>query len=118
MEAAPISSRPICAAPASTRRALACDGGDKPSLVLVQGNDQVRVELAHVKAMIAAMGNAEADLAGLLAAAEVNHAQAKEGSAVRKDRCSLADWGGWIVAGLVLPAIAVLLTVLTLSGVM
>ncbi len=47
-----------------------------PALVLVQGSDRVRVELAHVKAvhsaslrdgMVAAMGDAVADLAGLLA---------------------------------------------------
>ena len=27
-------------------------GGDKPSLVIVQGSDRVRVDLAHVKAVI------------------------------------------------------------------
>jgi len=46
--------------------------GDPPGLVLVQGSDRVRVDLAHVKAvhsaalrdgMIAAMGDAAADLA-------------------------------------------------------
>ena len=41
--------------------------GDPPALVIVQGNDRVVVEVGHVKAVVAAMGNAAADLAGLLA---------------------------------------------------
>ena len=49
--------------------------GNPPALVLVQGSDRIRAELAHVKTvhsaalrdgMIAAMGNAAVDLAGLL----------------------------------------------------
>ena len=48
--------------------------GDPPGLVLVQGSDRVTVDLAYVKAVIAAMGDAAADLAGLLAAGGVCHA--------------------------------------------
>jgi hypothetical protein len=55
-------------------------GGDKPGFVIVQGSNRVIVELAHVKSihsaslrdgMIAAMGNAAAERAGLLAASGV-----------------------------------------------
>lgn len=49
-------------------------GGEKPALVLVQGEDRVRVELADVKVVMAAMGDAAADLAGVLAAGGVYHA--------------------------------------------
>jgi hypothetical protein len=35
--------------------------------VLVQGSDRVRVDLSHVKTVIAAMGDAAADLAAVLA---------------------------------------------------
>jgi hypothetical protein len=48
--------------------------GNPPGLVLVQGNDLVKVELAHVKAVIAAMGDTAADLTGLPAAGGVYHA--------------------------------------------
>jgi len=48
--------------------------GDPPGLVLVQGSDRVTVDLAHVKAAIAAMGDAAADLARSLAAGGVCHA--------------------------------------------
>ncbi len=44
--------------------ALELRGGDKPGLVLVQGSARVIVELAHVKTVIAAMGDAAADLVG------------------------------------------------------
>jgi hypothetical protein len=40
--------------------------GNPPGLVLVQGDDRVGVELAHVKTVIAAMGNAAADSSGAL----------------------------------------------------
>jgi hypothetical protein len=40
-------------------------GGEKPALVIVQGSDRVIVGLAHVKAVIAAMGDAAEDLAGV-----------------------------------------------------
>ena len=42
-------------------------GGEKPGLVLVQGSDRVRVDLSHVKTVIAVMGDAAADLAAVLA---------------------------------------------------
>lgn len=48
--------------------------GNPPSLVLVQGSERVMVDLANVKTVIAAMGDAAADLAGLLAAGGVYHA--------------------------------------------
>ena len=47
--------------------ALELHGGDKPALVIVQGSDRVRVELADVKLVVAAMADAAADLAGVLA---------------------------------------------------
>jgi hypothetical protein len=43
--------------------ALELCGGNKLGLVLVQGNDRVRVELAPAKAVIAAIDDAAADLA-------------------------------------------------------
>jgi len=46
-------------------------GGDKSALVVVQGSDRVRVELADVKTAIAGMGDAAADLAALPAAGGV-----------------------------------------------
>jgi hypothetical protein len=49
-------------------------GGEKAALVLVQGGDRVRVELADVKTVVAAMADAAADLAGVLAAGGVYHA--------------------------------------------
>ena len=49
-------------------------GGEKPALVIVQGSDRVRVELADVKTVVAAMADAAADLAGVLAAGGVYHA--------------------------------------------
>ena len=45
--------------------------GNPPALVIVQSGDRVIVELAHVKTVIAAMGDAAAGLAGLLAAGGV-----------------------------------------------
>jgi len=41
--------------------------GDPPGVVIVQGSDRVRLELGDVRSVIAAMGDAAADLAGLLA---------------------------------------------------
>jgi len=48
--------------------------GNPPGLVLVRGSDRIRAELAHVKTVIAAMGNAAVDLAGLLVAGGVYYA--------------------------------------------
>ena len=45
--------------------------GNPPALVIVQGSDRAKVGLAHVKSVIAAMGDAAADLAGLVAAGGV-----------------------------------------------
>ena len=36
-------------------------GGDKPTPVIVQSSDRVRVDLVHVKTVIAAMGDAAAE---------------------------------------------------------
>ena len=55
--------------------ALELRGGDKPGLVLVRGSDRARVELAHVKTVSAAMGDAAANLAGVLATGGVYHAR-------------------------------------------
>jgi hypothetical protein len=41
--------------------------------VIAQGENQVRVELAHVKALVAAFVDAAADLAELLAVGVVYH---------------------------------------------
>ena len=49
-------------------------GGEKPALVIVQGSDRVRVELADVKSVVAALVNAAADLVGVLATGGVYHA--------------------------------------------
>jgi len=49
--------------------------GNPPALVLVQGSDRARVELAHVKTVSAAMGDAAANLAGVLATGGVYHAR-------------------------------------------
>jgi hypothetical protein len=53
--------------------ALELRAGDDPALVLVQGENRVRVDLAHVKALVAALAEAAADLAGVLAAGGVYH---------------------------------------------
>ena len=45
--------------------------GNPPALVIVQSSDRVRLDLAHVKVVIAAMGDAAVDLAGLVAAGGV-----------------------------------------------
>ncbi len=49
-------------------------GGDKPTLVLAQGENRVRVDLAHVKALVAALVDAAADLVEVLAVGGVFHA--------------------------------------------
>ena len=54
--------------------ALELRGGDKPALVIVQGSDRVKVELAYFKTVIAVMGNPAADLAGVLAVGGRYHA--------------------------------------------
>jgi hypothetical protein len=48
--------------------------GDHPTLVLARGNNRVRVELLHVKALAAALTDAAADLAEVLASGGVYHA--------------------------------------------
>lgn len=42
--------------------------GDNPALVLVQGENRVQVELAHVKAVVAALAGGAVDLAEFLTA--------------------------------------------------
>jgi hypothetical protein len=54
--------------------ALEMRGGDKPALVLVQGENRVRIELAHAKVLVAALTDAAAGLAELLASDGVYHA--------------------------------------------
>ena len=46
----------------------------KPALVIVQGSERVRVELGDVKLVVAALVDAAADLAEVLAAGGVYHA--------------------------------------------
>lgn len=48
--------------------------GDDPALVLSQGESRVRMELAHVKSLLAALTDAAADLAEVLTACGVYHA--------------------------------------------
>lgn len=47
--------------------------GDAPALVLVQGENRIRVNLTYVKALVAALTDAAADLAEVLAAGGVYH---------------------------------------------
>ena len=54
--------------------ALELRAGDEPALVLVQGENRVRVDLAHSKALVAALTDAAADLAEVLASGGVYHA--------------------------------------------
>jgi hypothetical protein len=54
--------------------ALELRAGDDPALVLVQGENRVRVELTQVKALVAALVDAAADLAEVLASGGVYHA--------------------------------------------
>ena len=54
--------------------ALELRAGDDPAVVLAQGEDRVRVELANVKAVVAALTDAAADLAEVLASGGVYHA--------------------------------------------
>ena len=49
------------------RLALGMHAGDDPALVLAQGEDRVKVDLADVKGVMAALVDAAADLAELLA---------------------------------------------------
>lgn len=49
-------------------------GGGKPALVLIQQGQAIRVELVHVKAVVAALTDAELDLTELLAAGGRQHA--------------------------------------------
>jgi hypothetical protein len=53
---------------------LELQAGDDPALVLAQGECRVRVELPHVKVVVAALVDAAADLAKLLAAGDEYHA--------------------------------------------
>jgi hypothetical protein len=48
--------------------------GDNPALVLAQGDNCVRVDLANVKTLVAALTDAAADLAEVLASGGVYHA--------------------------------------------
>jgi hypothetical protein len=41
--------------------ALELRAGDKPALVLAQGENRVRVEMAHVKSLVAALAEAAAE---------------------------------------------------------
>ena len=41
--------------------------GDNPALVLLQGKNQTQMELAHIKAVVAALADGAAALADLLA---------------------------------------------------
>ena len=54
--------------------ALELWGGGNPAVVLVQGERRVRVDLPHVKALVAALTDAAADLAEVLASGGVYHA--------------------------------------------
>ena len=49
-------------------------GGGNPALVLAQGERRVRVDLPHVKTVVAALVDSAADLAEVLAAGNVYHA--------------------------------------------
>jgi hypothetical protein len=53
---------------------LELHAGDDPALVLAQGENQVRVELPHAKSLVAALTDAAADLAEVLASGGVYHA--------------------------------------------
>ncbi|MFC2023488.1 hypothetical protein ACFLT5_01985 [Chloroflexota bacterium] len=48
--------------------------GDKPALVLAQGENRLSVELAQVKAVVAALVDGAADLAEVLATGGMYHA--------------------------------------------
>lgn len=48
--------------------------GEDPALALTQRDNRVRVELAQVKALVAALTNADADLVGVLAGNGTHHA--------------------------------------------
>lgn len=54
--------------------ALQLRAGDIPALVLTQGDNRVRLELFHIKALVAALTDAAADLAEVLIAGGVYHA--------------------------------------------
>ena len=47
---------------------------DTPALVLVQGENRVRTELAHVMGLVAALADATEHLTAMLAAVGVYHA--------------------------------------------
>jgi hypothetical protein len=51
---------------AKARLTLELRAGDYPSLVLVQADNRVRVGLAHVKTVVAALADAAANLAEVL----------------------------------------------------
>ena len=54
--------------------ALELWGGGNPAIVLVQGQRRVRVDLPHVKPLLAALTDAAADLTEVLAGGGVYHA--------------------------------------------
>jgi hypothetical protein len=53
---------------------LEMQAGDTPALILVQDENRVRIELAHVKAMLAALAGAAANLTTILATGGEYHA--------------------------------------------
>ena len=53
--------------------ALELHAGEAPALLLVQGKNRVRVDLSNVKGLVAALADAAADLAEVLAAGGVYH---------------------------------------------
>jgi hypothetical protein len=68
-----LASVPL-ALPVPSGLTLELHAGDDPALVLTQGENQVRVELLHVKPLVAALTDAAADLAEVLASGGVYHA--------------------------------------------
>ncbi len=53
--------------------ALELHGGDKPALVLRQGDQPIRVEPAHVKRLVGALVDGAADLAEVLSQGAGRH---------------------------------------------
>ena len=58
----------------SSGTTLELRAGDDPALVLAQDDNRVRVELSNVKPLVAALTDAAADLAEVLASGGVYHA--------------------------------------------
>jgi hypothetical protein len=53
---------------------LELQAGNNPALVLALGDNRVRVDLANAKALVAALTDAAAELAEVLASGGVHHA--------------------------------------------